>query len=111
MVDNRRRRLLLARIRDKLDAFEPAPATEPVTEPTRAAKPATEPEPPRRIHLFGSQYRVRMSFEELMAARGYVGPAALYRSRLMPATYAQRQSDAALRHGGYTPGEVLWPSQ
>lgn len=107
MTDNRRRSLL-ARIRDKLAASEPAPAARPVTEAVRA-EPAAEPEP-RRTHLFGSQYRVRMSFEELMAARGYAGPAALFRNRLTPATDAERQSDAALRRGGYTPGEVLWPS-
>jgi hypothetical protein len=60
--------------------------------------------------MFGSQYRVRMSFEELMARRGYAGPAALYCNRLNPATDAQQQSSAALRRGGYIPGEVLWPS-
>jgi phage terminase small subunit len=99
MTDNRRRSLL-GRIRDKLAAPGPALAAEPVA----------EPEPPRRTHLFASQYRVHMSFEELMTARGYIGQAALYRNRLVPATDAHRQSDAELRRGGSTLGEVLWPS-
>jgi hypothetical protein len=73
---------LLVRIRDKL--AEPAPAAEPVAEPAFAVEAVTEPEPPRRIHMFGSQYWVRMSFEELMARRGYTGLAALYRNNLTP---------------------------
>jgi hypothetical protein len=100
MTDNRQRHSLLARIRDELAASEPVAATEP----------ATEPRPPRRTHLFGSQYRVRMSFKELMAARGYTGQAALYRNRLVSTTDAHQQSDAALSRGGYVGGEVLWPS-
>lgn len=104
MADRRQRRSLLVRIRDKL--ADPAPAAEPAF----AVEAVTEPEPPRRIHMFGSQYRVRMSFEELMARRGYTGLAALYRNNLTPATGAQQQSDAAVRRGGYTAGEVLWPS-
>jgi hypothetical protein len=110
MTDNQQRRSLLARIRDRLATLEAALATESVTEPARIAAMATEPEPSRRTHLFGSQYRVRMSFEELMAARGYTGQAAVYRNRLVPATDAHQPSDAALTRGGYTPGEVLWPS-
>ena len=101
MTVNRQRRSLLARIRDKLAASELAPATEPVSE--------SEP-PPRRTHLFGSQYRVRTSFEELMPARGDIGQAAFFRNRLISATDAHQQSDSALMRGGYTPGEVLWPS-
>jgi hypothetical protein len=99
MTDNRRRSLL-ARIREQLAAPEPALAAEPVAEPGL----------PRRTHLFGSQYRVRMSFEELMATRGYSEQAALYRNRLASASDAHQQSNAELRRGGYTPGEVLWPS-
>lgn len=101
----RRPRHLVARARAKIAAASEtaAPAAEPVTEPA--------PEPPRREHLFGSQYRVRMSFDELMATRGYTGEQVLQlRRRLVAPSEGQRQRDAATRRAGYTPGEVLWPS-
>ncbi|WP_409437218.1 hypothetical protein [Mycobacterium sp. SMC-14] len=106
MTDNRRPGSLLARIRAKLAA--PAAAAELVAEP----EPDAAPEPPRRAHLFGSQFRVRMSFDELMGTRGYLGeqgPAE--RRRLVPSSDGQRQRDAAARRAGYLPGEVMWPSE
>lgn len=96
MTDSRLGRSLLARIRASL--AEPEPATEPA------------PEPPRREHLYGSTYRVRMSFEELMATRGYIGQQAL-RRRLVSPNDTERQRDVASQRAGHVPGEVLWPSE
>ncbi|HET7665157.1 MAG TPA: hypothetical protein VFK56_03575 [Mycobacterium sp.] len=95
MTDSRHRRRLLDHLRSRVAA---AAASEAV--PT--------PEPPRREHLFGSQYRVRMSFEELTQTRGYAGERVL--RRLAAPSMTQRQRDAASRRAGYGPGEVLWPS-
>lgn len=77
------------------------------------AEPDAAPDPPHREHMFGSQYRVRMSFDELMGTRGYLGEQVLAqrRRRLVASTDAQRQRDAATRRAGYLPGEVLWPSE
>lgn len=99
MTDSRHRRRLLDRVRSRTAA---ASARDPV----RVAAPT--PEPPRREHLFGSQYRVRMPFEELMQTRGYTGERVL--RRLAEPSNIQRQRDAATRRAGYGPGEVLWPS-
>jgi hypothetical protein len=63
--------MTLARIRAAL-AAAPEPVAEPVAPP--------EPEPPRRVHLYGSTYSVKMSFAEVMAARGYA-PEDLYMRR------------------------------
>lgn len=113
---NRRPRRVIARARAKLTATSEAttpttPAAEPAAEPLDTE---TTPEPPRRVHMFGSQYRVRVPFEETMAARGYLGTAAIYRRSLAdprPGSASQRQQrDDALRRAGYQPGEVLWPS-
>lgn len=93
---------VLARIRAKLAGIAAEPNTETVTEPA--------PEPPRREHLFGSQYRVRMSFDELMATRGYTGQQVQMRRRLVAPSDDERQRRAATRRAGYRPGEVLWPS-
>jgi hypothetical protein len=90
---------ILARIRDKLTAL----AAESV------AAPEPEAAPPVRQHLFGSQYRVRMSFEELMCTRGYTGEE--MRRRFVTSSDIERQRDAATRRAGYRPGEVAWPSE
>lgn len=97
MTDNRHRHRLLDRLRSRTATASDAV---PVAAPT--------PEPQRREHLFGSQYRVRMSFEELMQTRGYTGERVL--RRLAEPSKTQRQRDAATRRAGYGPGEVLWPS-
>lgn len=92
MTDKRHRHRLLDRLRSRTVAASDAVPT---------------PELPRREHLFGSQYRVRMSFEELMQTRGYTGERVL--RRLAAPTTSQRQHAAAERRAGYRPGEVLWP--
>lgn len=97
MPDNRPR--LLDRLRSRT-AARAASNAEPVIAPT--------PEPSRREHLFGSQYRVRMSFAELMQTRGYTGERVL--RRLAAPSNTNRQRDAASRRAGYGPGQVLWPS-
>lgn len=102
MTVDRRRRSLLARIRAKLAASESDGQV------IHAESPDT-PEPPRREHLFGSQYRVRMSFNEVMATRGYTGQQVL-RRRLVTPNDGERQRHAATRRAGYAPGEVLWPT-
>lgn len=102
---NRRPRRMIARARTKLTA---APETvAPVTETTATE---TAPEPPRREHLFGSQYLVRQSMEETMGQRGYTGQSALYRRQIAARGDFERARDAAARRAGYRPGEVLWPS-
>lgn len=101
MADNRQHRRLLDRLRSRTAAAT-APEAVPGAAPT--------PEPPRREHLFGSQYRVRMSFEELMQTRGYTGERVLRQRRLVVPDGHQRQREAASRRAGYAPGEVLWPS-
>jgi hypothetical protein len=97
MTDSRHRSLL-ARIRDRLNTL--APVAEPEIN--------TEPEPPRVVHEFGSQYRVRVPFDETMAARGYSGTAAQYRCRIPErGDSTSRQRDTALERAGFVPGEVL----
>lgn len=93
---------LLARIRAKLAAPDTAPAAE---------SPTVEAEPARREHLFGSQYRVRQSFEETMRQRGYMGQSALLRRRLVAGDDGERQRETATRRAGHTPGSVMWPSE
>lgn len=112
---HRRRRSVAARIRKALAAAltdQPGDATTTAAVPAET-EPVTEaaPEPPRREHLFGSQYTVRMTFDELMATRGYTGEQVLQRRRLVAPGDGQRQRDAATRRAGYVPGEVLWPSE
>jgi hypothetical protein len=93
---------ILARIRDKLAAL--AAAAESVAEPEAA--------PPVRQHLFGSQCRVRMSFDDLMRTRGHTGEQMLaQRRRLVASSDTERQRDAATARAGYRPGEVVWPSE
>lgn len=115
---HRRRRSVAARIRKALAAAladQPRDAEATAADPATAeAEPVTEaaPELPRREHLFGSQYTVRMTFDELMATRGYTGEQVLQqRRRLVAPSDGQRQRDAATRRAGYVPGEVLWPSE
>lgn len=106
---NRRPRRLVARARAKLIAApEPVvPVAETVTETTPTE---TAPEPPRREHLFGSQYLVRQSMEETMRQRGFTGQSALYRRQIAARGDFERARDAAARRAGYRPGEALWPS-
>lgn len=91
-----------------------AAAAEPVTETVPAAGPVTgtapppAPEPPRREHLYGSVYRVRQSFEETMAQRGYTGEMAQYRRSLAADVGDADHRAAVLRRAGHT-GEVIWP--
>ncbi|BBY67766.1 hypothetical protein MHEL_60090 [Mycolicibacterium helvum] len=99
MPDNRHRRRLLDRLRSRTTA---------ATAPDRVPIAAPAPETLRREHLFGSQYRVRMSFAELMQTRGCTGERVL--RGLAGPTTTQRQRDAATWRAGYRPGEVLWPS-
>jgi hypothetical protein len=107
MTDNRQRRQLLDRLRRRATAAESA---EPVAAPDTAPPP--EPAPPRREHLYGSTYAVKMSFEELMKTRGYLGERVLQQRRSLAApTASQRQRAAAERRAGYRPGEVLWPDE
>ncbi|MCP3811359.1 hypothetical protein NLX62_03300 [Mycobacteriaceae bacterium Msp059] len=109
---NRRNRLTPARSRRGEQRANPETAAQPetVAEPVEASTPPT-PEPPRREHLYGSTYRVRMSFDELMATRGYLGEQVLaQRRRTVRPTYAQQQRNAALNRAGYRVGEVVWPS-
>lgn len=106
MTASRQRRQLLDRLRSRTDA---TPTPEPVAAPPPPVA-TPEPAPPRRERLFGSQYRVRMSFAELMQTRGYTGERVLRGLRLAETTDAQRQRDAATHRAGYVPGEVLWPS-
>lgn len=109
MTSNPQRSRLLDRLRSRTDATTtPEPVAEPAPPPVATAEP--EPAPPRRGHLFGSQYRVRMSFAELMETRGYTGERVLRGLRVAETTDAQRQRDAAPRRAGYVSGEVLWPS-
>lgn len=98
---------LLARIRHKLAE----PAAELTAPPEPAAAPV--PEPPRREHLYGSTYRVRMSFAELMRTRGHLGEQVLLAQRrsLASPTDAERQRQAATERAGYVPGEVMWPTE
>lgn len=96
---------ILARIRAKLAALDAAPAT-------AAAEPATvETGPPRREHMFGSQYHVRQSFEETMRQRGYMGQSALLRRRLVARGDGQQQRETATRRAGHAPGSVMWPPE
>lgn len=113
---------LLARIRTILATHERDP--EPVADTPDEAVPTPEPQPkpeseaavmppPHREHLYGSTYRVRMNFAELMAERGRTGTAAAYRRSLAPRADARRdaQRDAGAGRLGYAPGEVLWPPE
>lgn len=77
---------------------EPAPEVEPV----EVEPPA--PEPPERVHQFGSQYLVTQPFDELMRQRGYSAEALQYRRSLTPTP----REDAAQR-AGFT--QVLWPTE
>lgn len=97
---------LLARIRAKL-AAAPVPVTSATADPVTSATadPAPEAEAPHREHLFGSQYRVRVPFDDLMAERGRTGTAGLYRRSLTP-TDIERQRAVASRGR-----DVLWPSE
>ncbi|MBV5244450.1 hypothetical protein KUF57_12995 [Mycolicibacterium sp. PAM1] len=111
MTADRHRRSLLARIRARLAASETAHGDQSGGQVIHAESPDT-PEPPRREHLFGSQYAVRMSFDELMTTRGYTGQRVLrQRHRLVAPSEGERQRHAATRRAGYVPGEVLWPSE
>lgn len=93
---------ILARIRARLAAPDTAPAAEPAT---------VETEPPRREHMFGSQYHVRQSFEETMRQRGYRGQSALMSRRLVARGDGQQQRDTATRRAGHAPGTVMWPPE
>jgi len=106
---NRRRGSVIARIRDKLAGGDPIDSPDD-TAPEPVAEPPPAPEPPRRVHLFGSQYRVKQSFEETMRQRGYTGQSALYRRRIAERGDYQCARDAVARRAGYHPGEVLWPT-
>lgn len=110
---NRRPRHVIARARTKLTAAPEAvaPVADSVAETVADTEAtATAPEPPRREHLFGSQYVVRQSIEETLRQRGYTGQSALYQRQIAARGDFQRQRDAAARRAGYRPGEVLWPS-
>ncbi|BCP04606.1 hypothetical protein MINTM019_20620 [Mycobacterium paraintracellulare] len=104
---NRRPRHVIARARTKLTAA-PEPVAESVAEPVTDTE--TAPEPPRREHLFGSQYVVRQSMEETLRQRGFTGQSALYRRQIAARGDFERARDAAAHRAGYRPGEVLWPS-
>jgi hypothetical protein len=87
---NRQNRLTPARSRRDEQRANPETAAQPeiVAEPVAASAPPT-PEPPRREHLYGSTYRVRITFDELMATRGYLGESVLaQRRRIVPPTDA-----------------------
>ncbi|MGF2945270.1 hypothetical protein [Mycobacterium sp. Lab-001] len=105
---------MLARIHDKLSGPEPIAAPESELRTLGQVindESPDEPEPPRVEHRYGSTFRVRMSFDEVLAARG-CGTADLnHCRRLVPPGDTQRQRDAASRRAGYMHGEVLWPSQ
>ena len=112
MTDTPRPRSLLARIRDRLatDESDPEPLAEPA--PDAVTEPPRREQPPRREHLYGSTYRVRMSFDELMTERGRIGTAGMYRRSIAQQDDARRDARrrTAAERAGYTPGEVLWPS-
>ncbi len=114
MIDTPRPGSLLACIRDRLAARErdPEPVAESAPCPAHEAAPERDAEPPRREHLYGSTFRVRMSFDELMTERGRTETAAAYRRSLAPPGDARRDARqrSAAQRAGYTPGEVLWPS-
>ena len=114
MTDTPRQRSLLARIRDRLATHErdPEPVAESAPGPAHEAAPERDAEPPRREHLYGSTYRVRMSFDELMTERGRTGIAGMYRRSIAPPGDARRDARRrnAAQRAGYIPGEVLWPS-
>ncbi len=66
----------LSRIRDRLAAREPVTEAE--------TPPQPEPTPPRREHVFGSQYRVRVGLAEVLTARGLGAGVDGYRRRIVP---------------------------
>ncbi len=95
MTASRQRRQLLDRLRSRTDR---ATTPEPVAlSAPPVVTPEPEPAPPRREHLFGSQYRLRLSFGELMETRGYTGERVLRGLRVAETTDAQRQRDTATR--------------
>jgi hypothetical protein len=103
-MTGKQRRRLLARLRNRTNNIA---ASEPLVESTPAVVNEMPSAPPRREHLFGSQYRVRMSFDELMATRGYLGEQVLcQRRRLVAHGDALKQRDDVTRRAGYVPGEV-----
>jgi hypothetical protein len=115
-MTNTPRRSLLARIRDRLATHESErdpESAEGATDPAPPeAAPEPAPEPPRIVHEFGSQYRVRMSLDEVLAERGRTGTAGLYRRSLAPSGDARRdaQRRAAADRAGFG-RDVLWPSE
>ncbi|OBF93050.1 hypothetical protein A5773_20090 [Mycobacterium sp. 852014-52450_SCH5900713] len=107
-----------ARARAKAAPEATAMATETTAADAQpvAADAEAAPEPPRRVHMFGSQYTVKMSFEELMRTRGYLGEQVLLRRSLAesgsaPQRQRHRAREAAARRAGHAPGTVLWPSE
>ena len=102
------RRSLLARIRDRLATHERDQVADPAPDPA----PVPDAEPPRREHLYGSTYRVRMSLGEVLAERRRIGTAGLYRRSLALQGDArrdtQRQQAAQIAGRGR---DVLWPSE
>lgn len=108
-------RRLLARIRDRLATYERDDSMPVADAPSvPAPDPAPDAVPPRREHLYGSTYRVRMSLDEVLAERGRTGTAGLYRRSLAPPgdtrRDTERQREAAAQRAGRG-RDVLWPSE
>jgi hypothetical protein len=95
------KRMLLHRIAEALRSIEhdSAPA-EPEPAPAQPVEPEPEPLPP-------CQRRVKVSFDELLAAGGYSYP--YMRRQIAPpsgAERARRAAEAAIERAGQ---DVLWP--
>ncbi len=93
-------RTLLLRIAEALRSaeYEPVP-TDPVS-PANSHEPAPEPLPP-------CQRRVKMSFDEVLAARGYSYP--YVRRQIAPPSNVERARRAAEAAMGRPGQDVLWP--
>jgi hypothetical protein len=85
------------RIRAKLAALDTE--SEPIAEPES---------PPAREHLFGSQYRVRVPFADVVAQR-YNGNLSRPIHDPAPGSADRRARDAIAPRAGFT--DVLWPPE
>lgn len=94
-------RSLLHRIAEAVRSIEhdSAPA-EPEPAPAQPVEPGPEPLPP-------SQRRVKVSFDEVLAARGYSSP--FMRRQIAPLSCAKRARRAAEAAIGWAGQDVLWP--
>lgn len=95
------KRTLLHRIAEALRSIEHDSApTEPEPAPAQPVEPEPEPLPP-------CQRRVKVSFDEVLAARGYGDP---YMCRqIAPPSGAERPRRAAEAAIGRPGQDVLWP--